>query len=86
MATAVPEQGYRDWRMGSAVPEQGYMDWDGKLVPTCAVVIADGDKSLPADKFSNPVCDFDVSEDGFSTLMKARRQGRFPVKLLQIPP
>ena len=83
MATAVPEQGYRDWRMGSAVPEQGYMDWDGKLVPTCAVVIADGDEPLPADKFSNPVSDFDVAEDGFAAFMKARRQGRFPVKLLQ---
>ncbi len=65
-------------------PEQGLEDVFGNVVPTSAVVIADGHRPLPADKFCpNPLRPATVLPDRYVVTTKARRQARFPVELLQ---
>jgi hypothetical protein len=71
--------------MVTAVPEQTLtvLELEGKVVPSTAVVIAGGDRPLPADRFwSNPTAPNDVASEARAAL-KAHRQARFPVGLLQ---
>ena len=70
MVTAVPEQTL-------TVLRNEYM-----VVPATAVVIAGGDRPLPADTFRNPTMPTTVVL-GRTAELKAHRQARFPVELLQ---
>ena len=71
--------------MVTAVPEQTLEDDElDEMVPTTAVVIADGVRPLPADQFWPNGTDWcRVEPDETATVNKARRQERFPVDLLQ---
>ncbi len=53
------------------------------VVPAMAVVIAGGDRPLPADKFYQPTAPDTVDSAAFTAARKAHRQARFPVRLLQ---
>ncbi len=69
----------------TAVPEQTLTVCGCKrLVPATAVVIAGGDRPLPADRFyGHPTTPFHVFPDPDTAALKAHRQARFPVGLLQ---
>ncbi len=54
------------------------------VVPATAVVIAGGDRPLPADTFyPSPTAPTTVVPAEFTAMAKAHRQARFPVRLLQ---
>jgi hypothetical protein len=71
--------------MVTAVPEQTLTVISGsEVVPATAVVIAGGDRPLPADRFSgNPTAPGTVVPAEFTATYKAHRQARCPVRLLQ---
>ena len=79
--------------MVTAVPEQTLTEFEleGKVVPATAVVIAGGDRPLPADTFQNPTAPTHIGNpsvpdeqfEQFTAALKAHRQARFPVGLLQ---
>jgi hypothetical protein len=76
--------------MVTAVPEQTLKEYWNKevVVPATAVVIAGGDRPLPADKFypNYPAphrAPTIVVPDPDTAARKAHRQARFPVGLLQ---
>ncbi len=76
MVTAVPEQTLTVFRHLKSCLEV-------VVVPATAVVIAGGDGPLPADTFyPNPTAPTDVDLEDTAAL-KAHRQARFPVRLLQ---
>ena len=73
--------------MVTAMPEQTFMSKPSfkeeyVVVPTTAVVIAGGDRPLPADTFENPTAPDTVDPEA-TAASKAHRQARFPVGLLQ---
>ncbi len=71
--------------MVTAVPEQTLKKFDDKeeVLPSTAVVIAGGDRPLPADKFyPSPTAPTKVDVE-LTAARKAHRQARFPVGLLQ---
>ena len=72
--------------MVTAVPEQTLTVYDNpfsSVVPATAVVIAGGDRPLPADTFrDNPTAPDKVLPER-TAACKAHRQARFPVGLLQ---
>ncbi len=76
--------GAKLYDMVTAVPEQTLTQCIGSgVVPATAVVIAGGDRPLPADTFfGNPTAPSMVVLDRTAEL-KAHRQARFPVGLLQ---
>jgi hypothetical protein len=70
--------------MVTAVPEQTLTVFGDKVVPATAVVIAGGDRPLPADTFGmNPTAPSEVVRASATAALKALRQARFPVRLLQ---
>ena len=71
--------------MVTAVPEQTLTALEFNIVvPATAVVIAGGDRRLPADRFGrNPTAPDTVCPASFTDRLKAHRQARFPVGLLQ---
>ena len=72
MVTAVPEQTLKEFGRGC------------RVVPATAVVIAGGDRPLPADRFyTNPTAPTTVVPAEVTAASKAHRQARFPVRLLQ---
>ena len=71
--------------MVTAVPEQTLtlLRDNDTVVPSTAVVIAGGDRPLPADRFArNPTAPNTVDLKS-TAARKAHRQARFPVGLLQ---
>jgi hypothetical protein len=57
---------------------------EGLVVPATAAVIASGDRPLPADRFyGNPTAPNRVVRAEDTAVLKAHRQARFPVGLLQ---
>ncbi len=69
--------------MVTAMPEQTFWMFTESELPATAVVIAAGDRPLPADKFSgNPIAPTYVDPED-TAARKAHRQARFPVGLLQ---
>ena len=75
MVTAEPEQTLTVFKNSALLPDV--------LVPATAVVIAGGDRPLPADRFyPNPTAPTAVHLGGIAA-RKAHRQARFPVRLLQ---
>ncbi len=76
MVTAVPEQTLTVWKNSNRQNRE-------EKVPATAVVIAGGDRPLPADRFcDDPTTPFFVDSDS-TAARKAHRQARFPVGLLQ---
>ena len=76
MVTAVPEQTLAVYSTNPYGMEM--------LVPSTAVVIAGGDRPLPADTFrGNPTAPTMVARAEDWESLKAHRQARFPVRLLQ---
>jgi hypothetical protein len=71
--------------MVTAVPEQTLTVLSvGFVVPSTAVVIAGGDRPLPADTFcESPTAPTEVVQADSTAVLKAHRQARFPVGLLQ---
>jgi Leucine-rich repeat (LRR) protein len=88
VTAAMPDAGSAKlYDMVTAVPEQtltvlGNEDYE-EVVPATAVVIAGGDRPLPADRFSGNPTEPDWVDHGHTAASKAHRQARFPVKLLQ---
>jgi hypothetical protein len=76
--------GAKLYDMVTAVPEQTLTVFGRtEVVPATAVVIAGGDRQLPADTFyPNPTTPTDVDPEE-TAMYKAHRQARFPVRLLQ---
>ena len=80
MVTAVPEQTWTVLETEQTLKE--FFD-ENKVVPATAVVIAGGDRPLPADRFyPNPTAPTEIDHED-TEMKKAHRQARFPVRLLQ---